>query len=50
MSSRQKVPQAHKLAVVLIFHVYDSPSVLASSDGASPNDDVLLGANDGERD
>lgn len=36
----QKVPQIVKLAMLLIFNINDSPSVLTASDRLAVNDDV----------
>jgi hypothetical protein len=39
----------HEFAVILIFDVDDTPTVLAATNGLAINDDVALGPNDGER-
>lgn len=50
MRPRQEVPQAYKLAMVLVLHVDDAPTVLATADLAAVDDDTILGADDSERD
>ena len=50
MGSGQEVPQADELAMVLIFHVDHSPSVLAPANRPAANDDVVLGADNSKRD
>lgn len=45
----QKVPQIVKLAMLLIFNINDSPSVLTASDRLAVNDDVPFWSNDRKR-
>lgn len=49
-SPRQEVSQMHKLAVVRVFHIYYTPTVLPSSHGCTVDNDVAFRANDGEGD
>lgn len=46
--SQEEVPQVDKFAVVLVFNVDDTPSVLATSDLVTVYDDGLLGSHNGE--
>lgn len=46
----QEIPQPQKLAMVRIFHIDHSPSVLPSTNRRTVNDDVGFGADYGERD
>lgn len=48
--SGQEVPQAHKLAVTLVLHVNDPPTVLATADLTAIDDDAVFGSDDSERD
>lgn len=50
MRPRQEVPQAYKLAMVLVLHVDDAPTVLATADLAAVDDDAIFGADDSKRD
>ena len=45
---RQKIPQANEFAMVLVFHVDDSPSVLTATDLATIYDDGVFRPDDGE--
>lgn len=46
----EEVAEVHELAVGLVLDVDDAPAVLAAPDGLAVDDDVALGANDGEGD
>lgn len=50
VSSQEEVAEIDEFAVPLVLDVDDAPSVLASADGLAVNDDVALGAHDGEGD
>ena len=47
---RQKVPQMHEFAVILVLDVYNAPAVLATTDRLAVYDHITFGANDSERD
>ena len=46
MRTRQKVAQAHKLAMALVLDINHAPAVLAAPHAAAVDDDVLFGADD----
>lgn len=46
----QKITQVHKLAVVRVFHIDNTPAVLASTDWPTINDDVVLRTHNSEGD
>ena len=48
--ARQKIPQADELAMVFIFYIDNSPPVLSSTHRAAAYNDVVLRADNGERD
>lgn len=50
VSPQEEVTQVDELAVLLILDVDHTPSVLATSDLLAVDNDVLLGADNGERD
>lgn len=39
---REEVPQVDELAVLFIFDIHNTPSVLASADGLAIDDDIAL--------
>ena len=50
VGTQQKVTQVHKLAVLLILDVDDTPPVLAGRDLLASNDDGLLGTDNSKGD
>lgn len=42
----QEVAQVHKLAVIRVLHINDTPTVFAPTDRPAFNDNVVLGADD----
>lgn len=46
---RQEVSQLHKLAVILVFNIYDTPSVLATPHRLAIDGDTTFGTDDSER-
>jgi len=50
MGAGEEVSEVDKFAMVLILHVDDTPSVLASTDLLAPNNDRLLRSNNREGD
>lgn len=50
MCAGQEISQADEFAVVLVFHIDHTPSVLATSYGAAPDNNIILGANDSKGD
>lgn len=47
--SSQEVSQLHEFAVVGILDVHNTPAGLAATNRLAVNDDVVFGADDGER-
>lgn len=45
----QEVAQVHKLAVIRVLHVDNTPAVFAPTDRPAFNDNIVLGADDGKR-
>jgi hypothetical protein len=50
VSASEKVAQIDEFAVVLVLHIDDTPTVLATTDLLATNNDGLLRANNGEWD
>lgn len=50
MGAREEVAEIDKFAVILILDIDHAPSVLATTDLFTVDDDVLFASNDGERD
>lgn len=48
MGASQEVPQIHKLAVVLILHINDAPSILTATNLLTIDNDCFLTADDSE--
>lgn len=47
---REEVAEVHELAVLLVLDIDDAPAVLAPADGLAVDEDVGLGADNGEGD
>jgi hypothetical protein len=50
VSASKEVAQIDEFAVVLVLHIDDTPTVLATTDLLATNNDGLLRANNGEWD
>jgi hypothetical protein len=49
MSASEEVTKVHEFAVVLVFHIDDTPAVLTTSDLTTPHDNGFLGPDNSER-